>query len=266
MNESPLAPLPENWRGAIVGAQAFMRGLKLVAPGGGLFKYAILPAIVSLIVLVALAALAWFIVQTWLGGWIEQQGWWQGLAWLGGLLAFLIALFLAWFLFFPVMNLFAPLFLDPICEEVYRRHTGRELHGRHSASSMAKRQWFAAVQSAKIFATTAMVELPLAIFALVSGIGSVVAFPINGWLGGADLLDNPLALKHLAFRERLAFAWRFRWATAGLGAAAGVAMLVPVLNLLVIAGGTAGATLLMIQAEGTSGAEPANISPVGKFA
>jgi CysZ protein len=225
-----------------------------------------LPAIVSLVVLVTLAALAWFIVQTWLGGWIEQQGWWQGLAWLGGLLAFLIALFLAWFLFFPVMNLFAPIFLDPICEEVYRRHTGRELHGRHSASSMMKRQWFALVQSAKIFATTAMVELPLAIFALVTTIGSIVAFPVNGWLGGADLLDNPLALKHLAFRERLAFAWRYRWATAGLGGMAGLAMFIPVLNLLVVAGGTAGATLLMIQAERKSPSEPDTISPVGKLA
>jgi uncharacterized protein involved in cysteine biosynthesis len=248
MNEGPI---PENWRGAITGAQAFVRGLKLVAPGGGLFKYAILPALASLVVLAGLVVLAWFLVHTWLGDWVASHGWWSGWTWIGGVLAVVLAALLAWFLFFPAMNLFAPLFLDPICEEVYRRHTGRELRGRLTASSFARRQWSALVQSLKIICTTAVIELPLAIFALLTTVGSIVAFPINGWLGGADLLDNPLALKHLTFRERLRFCARYKWATAGLGATAGLAMFVPVLNLLVVAAGTAGATLLVIQAEGS---------------
>lgn len=252
---APMPPLPENWRGAIAGVQAFLAGLRLVAPGGGLFKYAIMPACASLLVLAGLVVLAWYLVHTWLGDWVASHGWWSGLTWIGGVLAVVLAALLAWFLFFPVMNLFAPLFLDPICEEVYRRHTGRELAGRLSASGFMKRQWFAVLQSAKIFVTTGLVELPLAIFALLTTVGSIIAFPVNGWLGGADLLDNPLALKHMPFRERLAFCWRFRWATVGLGAAAGLAMLVPVLNLLVVAGGTAGATLLLLQAEGTPARE-----------
>ncbi|MCC6148693.1 MAG: EI24 domain-containing protein [Planctomycetes bacterium] len=262
----PTAPIPENWRGALLGAKLFVDGMRMVAPGGGLFRYTLAPAIISLFVLAALGILAWVVVQYWLTGWIEERGWWQGLAWLGGVIAFAVALLLAWFLFFPVMNLFAPMFLDPICMEVYRRKTGRELQGRLGAASYFKRQWFAAVQSAKIFATTACVELPLALFALFTTVGSIVAFPINGWLGGADLLDNPLALKHMKFRERLNFCWRYRWAVAGLGAASGLAMLVPVLNLLVIAGGTAAATLLLVQSEQTNPREPAIISPVGKLA
>lgn len=257
------APIPENWRGALLGAKLFLEGMKLVAPGGGLFRYALAPALVSLLVLTALGVLAWVVVQYWLTGWIEERGWWQGLAWLGGLIAFFVALFLAWFLFFPVMNLFAPLFLDPICVEVYRRKTGRELQGRLGASGFLKRQWFAAVQSAKIFATTACVELPLALFALFTTVGSIIAFPINGWLGGADLLDNPLALKHLKFRERLNFCWRYRWAVVGLGAACGLAMLVPVLNLLVIAGGTAGATLLVAESESLAAENPGPIPKSG---
>jgi uncharacterized protein involved in cysteine biosynthesis len=91
-------------------------------------------------VLAALGILAWVVVQYWLTGWIEERGWWQGLAWLGGVIAFAVALLLAWFLFFPVMNLFAPMFLDPICMEVYRRKTGRELQGRLGAASYFKRR------------------------------------------------------------------------------------------------------------------------------
>lgn len=254
-----MTPIPENWRGAIAGAQMFAQGMKLVMPGGGMFSYALAPALVSLAVLVALAVLAWVVVQYFLTGFIEERGWWQGLAWLGGVIAFLVAVVLAWFMFFPVMNIFAPLFLDPICRQVYFRETGRELCGRLDGAGYMRRQWFALVQSAKIFATTLCIELPLALIALFTTIGSIVAFPVNGWLGGTDLLDNPLSLKQMPFRERMKFCWRYRWAVAGMGCAAGLAMLVPVLNLLVVAGGTAAATVFVARAENPQSGDAAAV-------
>lgn len=251
MTPSPLpidAPLAENWRGFFTGINAFFAGLKLVAPGGGLFRYALAPALLSLLVLLGGVLLGWFLLHGWISEWIAQQGWASWLGWLGSALVFVLALLLAYFLFMPVMALLAPLFIDPIVERVYERYTGRPLVPPQTRSFM-RRQMGAFVLSAKLMVVGLVIELPLALLALFTGVGAIIAVPIRGWLQGGDLLDNPLGMRHLRVRERYGLFWRWRWSVTGLGAACDLAMLVPVLNLLVLAAGAAGATLLLISSE-----------------
>lgn len=246
MNELPITmPLPKGARAFVSGVSAFTVGLKEVMPGRGLFRYAIAPILISGVVLVGLAVGAFFLGKSWFLEWFDTT--W--LVWLGGVLAFVLALVLAYFLFSPVMTLFGPLFMDPICERVHIKYTGVELIGDRSAQSFLKRQFFAILQALKWTVVVLFIEIPLAIMALLTFIGAVVAVPVSATIQGADLMDYPLALKHYTLSDKLGWAKRNFWASIGLGGAASVCLLVPVLNFFVIPAGVAGATILMIAAQ-----------------
>lgn len=239
------APPPGGTRGLVTGFSAFIAGLKLVLPGGGLFKYALAPVIVSALVLIGVAIGAFFGAKYLLVEWLEET--WIG--WLGGVLAFALTLLLAYFLFVPVMTIFAPLFIDPICEKVYMRYTGRELIGDKSAAGFIKRQLFAFVQGIKWLLVMLFIQIPLAIGAMVTGVLAAAAIPIGAILMGTDLMDYPLALKHFTLNRKLDWAKRNFWAAGGMGAGASLFLLIPVVNLFVVPAGAAAATILAIATE-----------------
>ncbi|MCB9933966.1 MAG: EI24 domain-containing protein [Planctomycetes bacterium] len=252
MNEAkPLpitTPLPGGLKGFVSGFSAFAVGLKLVFPGGGLFRYALAPIVLSVFVLTGVAAGAFFAAKYWLVEWL-QQGW---AGWLGGVLAFLLTLVIAYFLFVPVMTVFAPLFIDPICEKVHQRYTGADLIGERSAQQFIKRQLFALVQSLKWTLVVLLIQLPLAIGALLTGVLAFVAIPVGAIIMGADLMDYPLALKHYTVSRKLGWSKRHFWPAVGMGSAASLLLLVPGLNLFVAPAGAAAATLLMMATGGGS--------------
>ena len=235
-------PLPRGASGFASGFRVLLIGLKLVLPGGGLFRYALAPILVSALVLAGVAIGAFFAAKYWLVEWLEAS--WIG--WLGGVLALLAALVLAYFVFVPVMTLFAPVFIDPICEKVHQRYTGKDLIGDRSAQAFTKRQLFAILQSVKWLAVVLMVQLPLAVLSLVTGVATVIAVPVSAVIQGADFMDYPLALRHYTLSQKLAWARKNFWPAAGMGTAASLLMLVPGLNLFVVPGGAAAATLLML--------------------
>lgn len=240
------SPLPRGTRGFVAGFSAFFVGLKLVLPGGGLFRFAIAPVIVSALVLLALAVGAFFGVAVWLSGELDDYRW---LAWMGGALAFLVALALAYFLFTPVMQLFGPAFMDPICEQVHLKYTGRTLIGERSTQAWVARQLWAIVPSLKWLVISLCIQLPLMVVGLITVVGLVIAVPINAVLQGADLMDNPLGCREWTFGRRLGWYKGNLAATVGLGTASSLVLLVPVLNLFMLPAGVAAATVLMLAAD-----------------
>lgn len=256
MNPRPLpisSPLPRGMRGFVAGFGAFLVGLKLVLPGGGLFRFALGPVVASACVLVALAVGVFFGVAGWLSGELDDYRW---LAWLGGALALVITLVLSYFLFTPVMQLFGPAFMDPICEQVHRRYTGQTLIGDRSGQAWVARQLGAVVPSLKWLVISICVQLPLMVVGLLTVVGLVVAVPVNAILQGADLMDNPLGCRHWRLRQRLGWYKANFAATLGLGTASSLVLLVPGLNLFMLPAGVAAATVLMLAAEPTLRGSP----------
>jgi CysZ protein len=255
MNPGP-RPLPvasppaSGVSGMGAGFSAFMAGLKLVAPGGGLFKYAIAPIIISAIVLGGLIVGTFFLAQALLGAWLADVdlAW---LRWVGSGLAVLLALVLSYFLFSPVMTLFGPLFMDPICERVHVYYTGQPLHAEEHGRSLVVRQFRALVQSLKWAAISLFIEIPLVVIAALTVVGFIVAAAVSSVIRGVDLMDYPLSLRQLTLSQKLRWSRQRPWPMMGLGAAASISLLIPVLNLFVIPAGAAGATILMI-AQGVS--------------
>lgn len=239
-------------RGFVAGFGAFFVGLKLVLPGGKLFRYALAPVLVSALVLVMLAFAVFFTVAVWLSAELRESQW---LAWLGGFAAFLITLLLAYFLFTPVMQLFGPVFLDPICEQVHRRYTGQTLIGERSGQAWVVRQLGAIVPSLKWLVISLGIQLPLMVVGLLTVVGLVIAVPVNAILQGADLMDNPLGCREWRFARRMNWYKDNFMATLGLGTASSLVLLVPVLNLFMLPAGVAAATVMMLAAEGQVGSQ-----------
>jgi uncharacterized protein involved in cysteine biosynthesis len=148
-----------------------------------------------------------------------------------------------------MMSIFAPLFIDPICEKVHQRYTGRDLIGERSAQAFLKRQLFAVLQSIKWTAIVLLVQLPLMIASLLTGFAAFVAIPLTALIQGVDLMDYPLALRDYTASQKLRWARGHIWPAAGMGTCASLLMLVPGLNLFVVPAGAAAATLLMLAAE-----------------
>jgi CysZ protein len=82
---------------------------------------------------------------------------------------------------------------------------------------------------------------------LVPVVGTVAAIAIAAWFTGTaaayDCYDAVFGRRAMAYRDKLAYLSRHRGRTLGLGLAVAGLLLVPGLNLLALALGSAGATV-----------------------
>jgi CysZ protein len=242
-------PLPRGFAGYVSGLTAFLVGLRLVLPGGGLFRYALGPIFAGAVLLLGLAVGSFFLARALLVDWLTSVDFAPWLSWIGAVLALLLSLLIAYFFFSPVMKIFGPIFIDPICERVHIRYTGVPLIGPRSADAFAKRQLFALVQSVKWLGVTLLVEIPLAILALLTIVGAAIALPVSALIQGSDLMDFPLALRHYGVKQKLQWSRLHLAPALGLGTAASLCIIIPGLNLFAIPAGAAGATILMLAAD-----------------
>jgi CysZ protein len=98
----------------------------------------------------------------------------------------------------------------------------------------------------RLVVALAGIALVLAV-GLVPVVGTVAALGIAAWFAGTaaayDCYDAVLGRRSMAYRDKLAYLSRHRGRTLGLGLAVAGLLLVPGLNLLALALGSAGATV-----------------------
>lgn len=90
---------------------------------------------------------------------------------------------------------------------------------------------------------------------------TVLGFIATARFGSYDAYDSVWSRRRLRYREKVAYLREHRWRTLGLGAVMAGIFVVPVLNLLGLAIGTAGATLRELDAARGSGARSQEPSP-----
>ncbi|MDH5641879.1 MAG: EI24 domain-containing protein [Nitrospira sp.] len=237
------------FNGVSSGISALIVGLKLILPGGGMFRYAIAPAIFSLLLIIGFVAGSWVLAFDVILDALKSAEVPDWLPLPASILSFIAGLLISVFLFNPMLMLLGPLCFDPICEKVHILYTGRPLIGKRSAAAFLKRQLFTIWQAIAWSFVSLLIQLPLAVVAAFTGAGAIVTFPIAGFVGGCDLLDYPLALRHEKFGHKAQFCWRYRYPLAGLGGMSGLLFLVPLLNMFITPAGVAGATILMLAAD-----------------
>lgn len=230
------------------------RGFRFLNQHPRLWGWVIAPAIVTLLILIALVAGVSHLVDPvvdWATGWLP--GFLRGLASALVWLVVIIGLGAgALFVFMAVAGIVAGPFNELLSEAVEARLTGVP-PPRFSLAAL--------LRGFALGVTHGIRRLMVAVlaFALVFSLGFI---PVVGTIGGLalgfyisargaayDCYDAVLARRDLPYRDKLAFLAQHRRRTLGLGAGVTAMLFVPVVNLVALGLGTAGATMAVRELE-----------------
>jgi CysZ protein len=243
------------------------RGIAFLGRHHTLWKWAILPTVINLVVFTLAFALFVFFYQDIYGlatGFLPQtppQTWYawfwvaplRFLGWGIGLLLLLTALVVLYLIFLLLGTTIAAPFLDVLAQRVEGLVTERaqEEHatvlgaartiGASMLDEVKKLTFFLLVQLAFLILALLPVLTPL--MAIVATLFTVLFLPLE-YAGFA--MDH----RHLRFAQRRHFIWQHRWLMLGFGAAAFLTLLVPLLNFICLPVLVTGGTLLVLYTEG----------------
>jgi CysZ protein len=231
------------------------RGVRDVGRGFGflnahprLWGWVIAPAAVTLILLIALIAGAWWLLTNAVASLTAHlPSWLDGVASRG--LSIVIALVLAagaWFVFFALSGVLAGPFCERLSEAIEVELTGHEgppfAFGRFVVELATGIGHALRRLLASVFGAIFLVAL-----SFVPVVGTIAAMVLGGWFAARaaayDSYDAVLARRSLAYRDKLAYLRRYRGRTFGLGATVAGLLLVPGVNLVALGVGAVGATL-----------------------
>lgn len=230
------------------GVSDFGRGLRFLLAHPRLWGWVIAPAVVTLLLMIALVLAATFLLDgltarlvAWLPGWLQSIAGTGLTALLGVALALVAAL-----LFVSVAGAIAGPFCELLSDAVEAQVTGRPAAPFSLASFLKEltiglghtvRRLLVALTSAGFLFLLSL--LPLA--------GALLGLALAGLFAARsaayDCYDAILARRVLPYRAKLAFLARYRARTFALGAVVASLLLVPGVNLVVLGVGATGATL-----------------------
>ena len=252
---------------AALGFRIAWRGLAFLGRHRTLWKWAILPTVVNIVVFTLAFALFVLFYQDIYGlatGFLPQtppQTWYAWfwvaplrlLGWGIGLLLLLTALVVLYFIFLLLGTTIAAPFLDVLAQRVESMVTGRvqEEHatalgtmhtiGVSILDELKKLVFFLLVQLAFLILAFLPVLTPL--MALVATLFTMLFLPLE-YAGFA--MDH----RRLRFAQRRHFIWQHRWLMLGFGAAAFLTLLIPLLNFICLPVLVTSGTLLVLHTEG----------------
>jgi len=226
------------------GVRLFFDGVRITRQPG-LARYAWLPALLSLVIIVAGLALAFGYTNEFSSYLVAQLP-----AWLDFLdlilvpLIYLLSVLIGAWLFGFLAVIIASPFLGDLSIEVEAaqfetapQHDPSVLHGVISALGRELRKLV-------YYLPRLLVVLVLSLIPLVNAAAPLIWFLFGAWTLAIQFCDYPTENRGLPFRDTLALLKRNRTAALGYGSCATLAMAIPVLNFLMIPVAVAGGTLL----------------------
>ena len=243
------------------------RGIAFLGRHRTLWKWAILPTVINMVVFALAFALFGFFYQDIYGlatGFLPQtppQTWYawfwiaplRFLGWSIGLLLLLTALVVLYFLFLLLGTTIAAPFLDVLAQRVEDLVTERTQEERAMVLGAPRTMWGSMLDEIKKLIFFLLVQLAFLILALLpvltplmtlaAALFTVLFLPLE-YAGFA--MDH----RHLRFAQRRHFIWHHRWLMFGFGVAAFLTLLVPLLNFICLPVLVTGGTLLVLYTEG----------------
>lgn len=234
------------------GFLAPFRAIRLVRERKGLKRYFIVPFIINIALLSALAWFSWTQVYPALASLIPQgDAWYLALLrWLAT--PFLVAAFTVFLvLFYSIAGsiITAP-FNDPLSARVEEL-----LGGRAQDEPLTLRLVLAdvsriAANTARLLVILVVFNALILLFNLVPVVGgliySALSFSSALFFFGFSFFDFSLERRRYVFGKKLGVLWRYRYMTMGVGLAFWALSLVPLLGFMALNLGTIGATVLFL--------------------
>lgn len=219
------------------GINFYFSGLGLLLRYPSLFTLALIPIILTVVVLLGLA---------WGGAWLIGRGLQQSqlIAAEGQVLikalVFLLVLFVMYLIYLPLTRIFLAPFSDKLS------HKTSVLSGISSRATnelgFARAVW----EGAKLVTLQlVLVGFVLLLTIFLPPVGVPLGVFLTICFCGVDFLDVPLSMRGLSMRQKFGFLWRSRALVCGFAITGYLLLHIPLLNLLVLPVGVIGATLLV---------------------
>jgi len=199
-----------------------------------LLGISLIPILLTLVLLLSLAT-----GSAWIVGWLFGPSLGVGLRLVAQILIFMLALWIAFFLYLPVARVLLAPFAEALSRRTHAINTGQTVRQNNQGWGRAMREGLKLVVFQLVVALAAL-ALGLAFPPLGAPIGVAVAI----FLGGLDFFDVPLSTRGLRLRRKLGVIWRNKSLALGFGGAAYLMILIPAINMLALPVGVIGATLL----------------------
>jgi CysZ protein len=231
--------------GVLDGLKCFFRGFALLARTPEAYPFALVPAVVALLLTTGLAVLSWTFVPDLVGHWVGTGTWYLTLLQVVATIA-LFALTL------PLgLSLAQPL-SGPALEALVRR-IERRLGRREAPEISFVREIGRSLGSAALTVGGALGLFAVTVaLGLVPG-GVIIALPLqllgSALLVGWDVCDYPMSVRGVPLGARLAWMRQHLWAVVGFSAGLILVGLIPCGMLLILPIGVAGATALIAEGE-----------------
>lgn len=231
------------------------RGFAVLRAHPALWKYVVAPAVVTLVVLGGLVFGAMHIIDpavAWTAAHVPS--WAAGIV--GSLLRVALTIALgagALIIFVPIAGAIAGPFNEMLSEHVEQALTGRPSAPFAFGAFVTELVIGIGHSLRRLLASLAGLVVVFVV-GLVPVVGAIAAFALAAWLTATgiayDCYDAVLARRSMAYRDKLQFLARHRARSLGLGGSIAVMLLIPVVNLVALGMGAAGATVAVLALEG----------------
>ena len=238
--------------GLLRGAGDVARGFRFLAANPRLWGWVAAPALITLVLIVAVVAgVLWLLAPVVASIAVLVPAWLEG--WVSGLLRGLVVVGLSvagFLVYVSVTGALAGPFCEMLSEAIEERVTGVAPPGFSPVQFVRGMLVGLAHAARRLFVLLFTFVLVFALGALIPVIGPLLAAAIGALLAARaaayDCYDAVLSRRLLPYRDKVAYLARHRGRTLGLGAAVAGMLLVPVVNLVALGVGAAGATLAAI--------------------
>ncbi len=246
--------LPAGRRGLPVGLLLPLKSARFLLSHPRLWRWAILPALIS-VALFVLAAVLLITNSPRILGWIwtrpEVTLWWEWILlvlWHVVLLVVVAgSVVLSYFLVLLTSGVIASPFNDRLSQEVERSLTGEVLHRREQGSRAAESLRSIGTSLGRLLAYAGCM-LPLLALNLLPGAGNlaytVLAMCTSAFFLALEHTDNTLDRRGYGFGDKISLVVKYKGLTGGFGLGTALLLLIPVINLLAMPVAIVGGTFL----------------------
>ncbi len=232
-----------------------VRGLLHLLRTPRLWKLALLPFLVNLVLYTLIAAfLFWFVSEKLLGDWLS--GWPSWARWIAGIVAVLSALALMAFSFTILGNIVASPLLDFLAERALADLRGRPLPEGGPWYVEAVRSVGRQILKLVLFGGIQLVLLLVLLIPVVGVVHPVLSAVVTIFFLALEYLEYPLAADRVPFCGRFGYLFRHFRTAFGLGGSLFVIVLIPIVGYFALPACVVGATLLYRDLELREGEGP----------
>jgi CysZ protein len=240
------------------GAGDAARGGRFLLGAPGLWIWVVAPALVTLVLLVAIIAGAVWLIDP-VVGWLAAHLPETVAGWVGGLLRFLVIVALVIFgfvMFVSLAGVLAGPFCEILSEKVEEQVTGRP--APDAGNFVVGLVTGLAHSVRRLVVSLFGLVLVMALSSFIPIVGGIIAAAVAFYLAGTsaayDCFDAVHSRRSWSYRRKVEYLRAHRGRTLGLGCATTALLLVPVVNLMALGVGATGATLAVLDIERRAGA------------